>query len=152
MKKKSQEKTVNWYTRASGHSKVVWIWDWDAGARRRIAGLRPSSLAATGTLAATWSQRDSSKYIIGRSKGEIDECYHSVMLDCPDKCTAVLGQEWEIVGTPITHIKAEVAKFGLGLVFHRVREAHHWKMWHASGSMLLILETPYYTFVTWYLS
>ena len=57
------------------------------------------------------------------------------MLDCRGKCTAVLGQEGEIVGTPITHIKAEAAKFGLGLVFQRVWEAHHWKMWHASGSM-----------------
>lgn len=63
------------------------------------------------------------------------ECCGSGVLDCRGKCTALLGQEAEVVGTPITHTKEETAKLGLGLDFHRGWEAHHWKMWHASGSM-----------------
>lgn len=68
-------------------------------------------------------------------KREIGEFYRSVVLGCPGQRAAVLGQEAEIVGTPIAHIKAEAAKFGLGLVCCSIWEAHHWKMWHASGAV-----------------
>lgn len=43
-----------------------------------------------------------------------------VVLDQCGKWTAVLGQEGEVVGTSIVHIKAEATKSGLGLVFHRM--------------------------------
>lgn len=76
-----------------------------------------------------------SKHIIGRSKGEMGECCRSVVLDFCSKCAAALGQEGEVVAAAVTHIKAKAAKFGLRLVFCSVWEAHHWKMWHASGSV-----------------
>lgn len=81
------------------------------------------------------------------------ECFCSVVLDFCGKRAAALGQEGEVVAAAISHIKAEAAKFGLVLVF-----CSAWirRITGKCGTllgpcktlpMLLILETPHYTFI-----
>lgn len=80
------------------------------------------------------------------------ECCVSGMLDCHHKCTAVLGQEAEVVGTPITHTKADSKAWAWAGFPSRMggtsleNVARFWV--HAKTlPLLLILETPYYAFI-----